>query len=196
MSPPDVEIIRESAGRPDGDLPSTNHSVHVPGPNGPETITVILGYSDGALFEVFLRDAPNYQRATADGLARMVSVWLQAGGSIERVIDLLENQADPWTPLLQEGGAVKSLPDALAKLLKRLPLRRLNERWEQTATRFARRHSTHLAFLQGRNRSRTLHRIRVQVALDLYRAGAHPRDIATVLHRHRTTVLDMLGRTK
>lgn len=81
---------------------------------------VFVTEQDGRPVEVFaqLGRAGHSAAADLEGMCRMASLWLRAGGELSDVIHQLagigSNHAIP-----QEGGPVRSLPDALARALTR-----------------------------------------------------------------------------
>ena len=132
--------------RPKADLLGTTHSIQVPLPNVdvqircddcgaligvklhdavvPLTVNVGLG-PDGLPLEIFVYGMPAGYHCVINAISRLLSCAWQNGVPLMRTIKMLLNQVEGgasvrWRP--KNGGrsiAVRSIPDAVAKLLAR-----------------------------------------------------------------------------
>jgi len=66
---------------------------------------------------VFVHGASG-DRATVNGLCRLLSLALQRGEPVSEIARMLGRQADGHAPVPWRGGLVTSLPDALARILE------------------------------------------------------------------------------
>lgn len=118
----------------DTDLTGTTHKVPIPpvppvpkawhGPDAqlPQHHAYVTINRDkaGAIVEVFLSTKrSDSMQGTVNALCRVVSAALQIGMPVEKVVKALRGQADGLPAVFWPGrGVVRSVPDALARLLE------------------------------------------------------------------------------
>ncbi len=79
---------------------------------------ITLSYWNNVPFEVFLATKDPASKANAEGLTRLASLWLRAGGEIDEIVEQLRGISIGATTAFNEGGArITSMCDALAYIL-------------------------------------------------------------------------------
>lgn len=75
----------------------------------------------GKVIEVFvnLGKSGSEEKAFAEAIGRLISLYLQRGGKVEEVIDTLKDIKGAYV-VWQEGKPIYSVPDAVAKILEEL----------------------------------------------------------------------------
>ena len=87
-----------------------------------EKIYITINFYRGRPFEVFstVGKTGSDAEANAEGVCRMISAWLRAGGDIETVVKQLRGIKGESTEWDGAGNQSFSIPDAIARQLKRV----------------------------------------------------------------------------
>lgn len=121
-------IPQAHESRPDHDLSGSVLRRFVPFPgagdpkleNTPELheITFIVNHGSGPV-ELFIHGAPAPYQSLANAVGRLASAALQCGTPPERIVKTLRGLSDgDWGVRWSEGVVVRSLPDALARVIE------------------------------------------------------------------------------
>ncbi len=87
---------------------------------GDNYVYVTVNLVKDSPFEVFINvgKAGTDERADAEAVARLTSLWLRSGGEIREVVKQLSGIGGQ-TPSWESGELVRSVPDALARVLRK-----------------------------------------------------------------------------
>ncbi len=83
---------------------------------------------EGKVIEVFLNlgKSGSEEKAFAEAIGRLISLYLQSGGNVEEVIDTLKDIKGAYV-VWQEGKPIYSVADAVAKVLEELTGKRVEK---------------------------------------------------------------------
>ena len=110
--------------RTKAERPSELKSVTTRVPTGLGNMYITVTFLDEKPFELFatISKSGKEVHAMTEALGRLVSLWLRSGGEVNDIVDQLIGIAGE-NPLAIGKGVTLSIPDGIAQMLRKLPLK-------------------------------------------------------------------------